>query len=124
MRHSPPPDGYTAEHEDWVLTPFNGSKLDFNSKGRGEEIIVPWNLAAERVKPVALVKCVLANGQERQSGRFTRDEGLEDEFADKFLFTECSKYCKEKLNTLGRGRICKQESYFVGFRSGTYWNWW
>ena len=105
MRHSPPPDGYTAEHEDWVLTPFNGSKLDFNSKGRGEEIVVPWNLAAERVKPVALVKCVLANDQERQSDTFPRVEGLEDEFADKFLFTECSKYCKEKLNSRQRSDL-------------------
>ena len=78
--------GYTDDHQKWVLTPFNGLTKEFNSKGRGEEIIVPWNLAAERVKPVALVKCVLANDQERQSDTFPRVEGLEDEFADKFLF--------------------------------------
>ena len=105
MRPRPPPDGYTAQHEDWVQTPFNGSKLDVNSKGHGEEIVVPWNLAAERVKPVALVKCVLANDQERQSDTFPRVEGLEDEFADKFLFTECSKYRKEKLNSQQRSDL-------------------
>ena len=99
MAHPPPEGGYTDEHEKWVQTPFNGSQKDDKIKGRGEEITVPWNLVSKRVRPVAVVKYVLANKEERQAGDFICEKGLPDKFVDDFLFAKKSKYRKDVLDS-------------------------
>eukprot|EP00930_Biecheleria_cincta_P014769 TRINITY_DN12568_c2_g1_i2.p1 TRINITY_DN12568_c2_g1~~TRINITY_DN12568_c2_g1_i2.p1 ORF type:complete len:1321 (+),score=220.75 TRINITY_DN12568_c2_g1_i2:246-3965(+) len=96
------PSGYdksSPEHQKWVQTPFNGSAWNFFSKGRGEEITIPWKLAPTRVKPVALVKYVLTSKAERQKGEFASERLKRDAFADRFLFSSEGKYQAEELSS-------------------------